>query len=161
MTSELIAKEAFLPEALVDKSLVDKSFVDKSRIVLFVAIIVCGDLAGNVLLRAGMRDSTALSALAPMAYLHSLLNPSIMAGVLVLIVCFAAQLALLSWADLSYVTPVTSIGYVLTALAGNLFLHEPLSTSRLAAVILITAGVALVSGTPPSTVGAESYGGRR
>ena len=132
-----------------------------SRTVLFVAIVVCGDLAGNVFLRAGMRKPTALPALAPIAYLRSLLSPWILAGVLVLIVCFAAQLALLSWADLSYVTPVTSIGYVLTALAGKLFLHEPLSTSRWAAILLITAGVTLVSGTRPSTVSEARYGARR
>jgi drug/metabolite transporter (DMT)-like permease len=100
------------------------------RTALFVAIVVCGNLGGNVLLRAGMHRSTALPALAPMAYLNALLNPWVWVGMLLLIVGVAAQLALLSWADLSYVAPVTSIGYVLTALAGNLFLHEPLSAAR-------------------------------
>ena len=33
-------------------------------------------------------------------------------------------MALLSWADLSYVLPVTSVGYVLVALAGRSLLHE-------------------------------------
>ena len=131
------------------------------RTPLFVAIVVCGNLAGNVLLRAGMSGSTALPALAPTAYLQALLNPWVLLGVPLLIVGLAAQLALFSWADLSYVAPVSSIGYVLTAVAGRLFLHEPLSMTRWAAVFLITAGVALVSRTVPSTAGGEIYGARR
>jgi len=39
-------------------------------------------------------------------------------------------MALLSWADLSYVLPVTSVGYVLAALAGRLFLSEQVSPAR-------------------------------
>jgi hypothetical protein len=46
------------------------------------------------------------------------------------IVSLAAQLALLGWADLSYVAPVMSIGYVLTALAAKLFLHAISFTIR-------------------------------
>jgi drug/metabolite transporter (DMT)-like permease len=131
------------------------------RNAVFVAIVVCGNLVGNVLLRAGMRRSTALPALAPMAYLNALLNSWVLVGVLLLIVGLAAQLALLSWADLSYVAPVTSIGYVLTVLAGKLFLHEPFSAPRWAAIFLITAGVTLVSRTLPSTAGGECYRGRQ
>jgi len=128
------------------------------RTPLFVAVAVCGNLAGNVLLRAGMRGSTALPSL---AHLQALLNPWVLLGVPLLIVGLAAELALFSWADLSYVAPVTSIGYVLTAVAGRVFLHEPLSMARWAAIFLITAGVALVSRTEPFTVGGEIYGARR
>jgi uncharacterized membrane protein len=130
------------------------------RNALFVAIVVCGNLVGDVLLRARMGRLAALSAIGPMAYLNALLNAWVLVGVLLLIVGIGAQLALLSWADLSYVAPVTSIGYVLTALAGKLYLHEPLSAGRWAAIFLITAGVILVSRTPPRTAGGECYGGR-
>jgi uncharacterized membrane protein len=84
-----------------------------------------------------------------------LLNPWIAAGILLEIVSLAAQLVLLSWADLSYVVPVMSIGYVLTALIAEVFLHEPLSILCWAAILLITAGVALVSRTTPSSNAAE------
>ena len=61
-------------------------------------------------------------------------------------------MTLLSWADLSYVLPVTAIGYVLVALVGRLFLAEQISIKRWAGIGLIVAGVALVSlGTPPRT----------
>src|SRR5262249_22701350 len=83
----------------------------------------------------------------------------VLLGVLVLILCLASQLVLLSWADLSFVAPVTSIGYVLTALAGKLLLHEPLSAPRWAAILLIAGGVTLVARTPPSTAAADGHGG--
>ena len=41
-------------------------------------------------------------------------------GVALLIVWTLTHMALLSWADLSYVMPVTAIGYVVTAFAGTI-----------------------------------------
>jgi drug/metabolite transporter (DMT)-like permease len=124
------------------------------RSALFVAVVVCGDLIGNVFLRTGMRSSLAMPGLSPMDYLNVLLNLWVVGGILLQIVSLAAQLALLSWADLSYVVPVTSIGYVLTALTAKLFLHEPLSILRWTAILLISAGVTLVTRTKPLSTGA-------
>jgi uncharacterized membrane protein len=62
-----------------------------------------------------------------------------------------SRMALLSWADLSYVLPVTSIGYVLVALAGKVLLDERISVTRWAGIALIMAGVALVGGDAPQS----------
>jgi len=62
-----------------------------------------------------------------------------------------SHMALLSWADLSYVLPVTSIAYVLVALVGRFLLHEHVSLTRWLGVTLIMAGVALVGHTVPRT----------
>ena len=129
------------------------SLKPKLRIALFVVMVVGANLTGNVSLRAGMRRAPALSSLSPVPYLQALLNPWVVAGVLLLMLGLASQLALLSWADLSYVAPVTSIGYVLAALAGKVFLGEPLSTARWAAIAFIAGGVLLVTRTPPSAAG--------
>ena len=56
-------------------------------------------------------------------------------------------MSLLSWADLSYVLPVTSVGYVLSALCGKFFLAEQISLTRWAGTLLIVAGTAMVSRT--------------
>jgi drug/metabolite transporter (DMT)-like permease len=62
-------------------------------------------------------------------------------------------MALLSWADLSYVLPVTSVGYVVVALIGRFLLNEEITVKRWAGIVLIMAGVALVgSATAVSTV---------
>jgi uncharacterized membrane protein len=72
-------------------------------------------------------------------------------------------MALLSWADLSYVLPVTSVGYVVVALIAKVMLHEAITGRRWAGIVLIMAGVALVSAGAPSTVPgeAEPAGGSR
>jgi uncharacterized membrane protein len=62
-----------------------------------------------------------------------------------------SRMALLSWADLSYVLPVTSIGYVVVALLGKVMLNEQITARRWTGITLIMAGVALVSGSTPQT----------
>jgi len=62
-----------------------------------------------------------------------------------------SHMALLSWADLSYVLPVTSIGYALVALAGHVFLNEAVSLTRWAGIALIVGGVILVGRTEFNT----------
>ena len=85
----------------------------------------------------------------PLSYVRAVLNPWIILGITLLILWLFSHMTLLSWADLSYVLPVTSIGYVLTALAGGLFLHEAITTWRWAGILMITGGVALVARTAP------------
>jgi uncharacterized membrane protein len=59
------------------------------------------------------------------------------------------RMTLLSWADLSFVLPVTAIGYALSALAGKLFLNEIVTPVRWVGIGLIVAGAALVAATTP------------
>ena len=65
---------------------------------------------------------------------------------------FVAHAIVLSWADLSYVLLVTSIGYVLVAVLSWGFLGEEISETRWAGTLLVTLGVALAGSTPVSTV---------
>src|SRR5260370_2643180 len=60
-------------------------------------------------------------------------------------------LTLLSWADYSYVTPVSALGYAVVALLGYALLGERVSAMRWTGVGLIGLGVALVGGTQPNT----------
>jgi uncharacterized membrane protein len=112
------------------------------------AVVILSNVFGNFFLKSGM-PAQLDSAL---DYITVLFRPMVTLGVLLLIVWLASRMTLLSWADLSYVLPVTSIGYVLVALAGRVFLHEQITVRRWAGITLIMAGVALVSGgTPPQT----------
>jgi uncharacterized membrane protein len=56
-----------------------------------------------------------------------------------------------TWADLTYVLPVTASAYVLTAILSKFFLHEQISVSRWIGIVLISFGVLFVSGTPERT----------
>lgn len=93
-----------------------------------------------------------------MEYIGALFQPWVALGVVLLIVWQLSRMALLSWADLSYVVPVTAVGYVVVALLGRLFLDEHITVARWAGIVLIVAGVALVGGgTEPQTT--ESHHG--
>ena len=82
-------------------------------------------------------------------FLSALMNPFVILGIALLIFWTLTRITLLSLADLSYVLPVTSIGYVLTALAGWMFLHESIPLPRAMGIALITAGSMLVGRTAP------------
>ena len=110
-------------------------------------IVVFSNVFGNFFMKRGMPAELA----GPLEYITVLFRPWVSLGVVLLIVWMLARMALLSWADLSYVLPVTSVGYVLVALVGRLLLHEQITMRRWAGIALIMAGVALVSGGAPQT----------
>jgi uncharacterized membrane protein len=128
----------------------------KTRI--FTAIVVLSNVLGNSLLSRGMRGVGGLLTLSPLPYIKALFNPWVAVGVSLLILWLLSSMALLSWADLSYVLPVTAIGYVLVALTAKIFLQEQISAWRWVGIALIVAGVALVSRTTAVTARATSRG---
>jgi uncharacterized membrane protein len=112
------------------------------------AVVVLSNVFGNFFLKKGMPADLPT----PWSYVTVLFHPLVTLGVVLLILWMMSRMALLSWADLSYVLPVTSIGYALVALVGWLFLAERIPAKRWAGIVLIVAGVALVSlGTAPRT----------
>jgi drug/metabolite transporter (DMT)-like permease len=114
----------------------------------FAAVVVFSNVFGNFFLKRGMPPALA----SPLEYITVLFHPWVALGVLLLIVWLMSRMALLSWADLSYVLPVTSVGYVLVAIAGKVLLHEQITMKRWTGIGLIVAGVALVSsGSAPQT----------
>jgi drug/metabolite transporter (DMT)-like permease len=115
----------------------------------FTALVILSNVFGNFSLSWGLRQVGRVLFASPWEYVRALFNPWVALGVSLLVVWLLSHMALLSWADLSYVLPVTSIGYVLAALAGRLFLHEQISNWRWAGIALIVAGVALVARTSP------------
>ena len=128
----------------------------KTRI--FTTIVVVTNVLGNSFLSRGMQSVGVLLSLSPLPYIRALFNPWVAVGVSLLIVWLLSHMALLSWADLSYVLPMTSIAYVLVALVGRFLLHEHVSPARWVGVTLIMAGVALVGHTAPRTTAAHKRG---
>ena len=106
---------------------------------LLVPVVVLSNVAGNLLLGMGMKQAPAGAG----PFL-SLLQPAVIAGIVLLIFWTFTRINLLGMADLSWVLPVTSIGYVLSVLAGRLFLNEQVSPQRWLGAVLIVAGASLV-----------------
>ncbi len=72
-------------------------------------------------------------------------NPYVLAGVVFLAFFFYLNLAALSWADLSFVMPLTAMQYIFVALLARFVLKEELSWLRLAGTVVITLGIILVA----------------
>ncbi len=118
---------------------------------LFAVIVVLSGAFGNFFLDWGLRKSNTQLSMSPVDYVVAIFDPWVTLGVALLIVWLLARMALLSWADLSYVLPVTAIGYVATALMGRFFLHEQVTPQRWAGTLLIVLGIGFVARTNPST----------
>lgn len=117
---------------------------------LFTVLTILSNVAGNSFLTRGMHDLGPVGN-SPLALIAALFHPLVALGVALLIVWTLTHMALLSWADLSYVMPVTAISYVVTAFAARIFLSETVSPARWAGILLVTAGVVLVGRTTAST----------
>src|SRR6202167_4964383 len=63
-------------------------------------------------------------------------------GVGLMAVSFFAFLTMLSWYEVSFVVPATSLAYVAGAIGAWVLLHEHLSAGRWAGILLICCGVA-------------------
>ena len=119
---------------------------------LFIAIIVITNTIGNILLGIGMERMPDFQGLSVMAYTVDLLtNWFVVGGTILLIVWMIAQLSMFTWADLTYVLPVTASAYILTALLSKYFLGERISIARWIGIVIISFGVVLVSETPEDT----------
>jgi drug/metabolite transporter (DMT)-like permease len=116
-----------------------------------IALLVASNVLGNFALCRGLHQIGRLVSFSPWPYIHAFANPLVVLGVLLLIVWLISQLSLLSRVDLSYVLPITSVSYVLTALMGEFLLHERVSTERWIGIGLIGLGVSLVARTVPRT----------
>ena len=126
---------------------------------VLTCVVVLTNVLGNFSLSRGMKHG--VEALSPLVVFKAVFTPWVLLGIVLLILWLLSRLTLLSWADLTYVLPVTSGGYVLIALMGKFFLAEQVSWQRWAGTVLIVAGTALVSATYPRTTPvAPSTGGR-
>ena len=72
-------------------------------------------------------------------------NRSILIGIFFEAIFFGALLYLLSQRDVSLIWPLTSLGFVITAIAAKIFLNEQVSGLRWAGVCLIVAGATLIT----------------
>jgi len=113
---------------------------------------------GNVLLGKGMRQIGVVRDYSPAAlgafFLGAFSNPWVWSGIACLSMFLVSTMIVLSWADYSFVMPVSALTYGVAALMGHWLLGEAVTPQRWLGVGLITFGVALVARTP-SGRGAE------
>jgi drug/metabolite transporter (DMT)-like permease len=116
-----------------------------------LASVTVSAAIGDSLLDYGMKQVGAITLARLPHIIFSILNPWVGLGILFLLGFFAAYMTALSWADLTYVLPATSLGYVLLALIAKFLLHEQISPARWLGIALISAGVGFVTRGPELT----------
>ena len=107
--------------------------------------------AGDSMLSHGMKQVGSISVGRLQSVIFAVLNPWVAIGILLLLAFFATYMTALSWADLTYVLPATSLGYVILALVARFVLHEHVSPLRWTGIALITGGVGFIAGGPELT----------
>jgi len=120
------------------------------KYVVLGGVVLFGAL-GDALLSRGMRSVGSITLAHWHQVVFAVLHPWVALGILFLLGFFAAYMTALSWADLTYVLPATSVGYVLLALIAKFALHEDVTPSRWLGIVLITAGVGFVTRGPELT----------
>ena len=120
------------------------------KYLVLAGVTVCA-AAGDSLLSRGMKEVGSISFQHLSSIILVILNPWVALGILFLLGFFASYMTALSWADLTYVLPATSLGYVLLALIAKFALHEHISITRWLGIVLISAGVGFVTRGPELT----------
>jgi drug/metabolite transporter (DMT)-like permease len=119
------------------------------KTLVVLAVIIIAGAMGDVLVSKGMKavgeitsvDSAHLARTA----LRAVRQPYVLLGAFCLAIYFFSFLAVLSWADVSLVVPITSLGFLLTTFLAQWALHERVTPQRWAGTLLIIIGVALVA----------------
>jgi drug/metabolite transporter (DMT)-like permease len=119
----------------------------KVFIVLILALVV--EAVGVVLLSKGLKQIGEVQTVSTREIgriiAKGATNASVLFGVALEAAFFGALLYLLSQRDVSLIWPLTSLGFVITAIAAKFILKEEVSALRWAGVALIVLGAALVS----------------
>lgn len=118
---------------------------------LVLAGVTVFSTAGDSLLARGMKELGSVSLHNFSSLILAILNPSVAFGILLLLAFFSCYMSALSWADLTYVLPASSLGYVLVALIAHFSFHEVISPTRWVGITLIAAGVGFVAAGPSVT----------
>ena len=120
-----------------------------AKVFIILLFALCVEAVGVVFLSKGLKQIGETPAVSGREIgrliARGAANKSILLGVALEAAFFGALLYLLSLRDVSLIWPLTSLGFVITAIAAKLILKEEVSALRWAGVALIVIGAALVS----------------
>ena len=115
---------------------------------LLLCSLIGASSLGEILCAKGMQQVGDVS-LRPRALLGALgrmlRSPWLFAGVASLALSFFSFISLLSYADLSFVVPLTAVGYITNTLGARFFLGERISRERWLGTLLVAFGVTVIS----------------
>ena len=119
------------------------------NIFLLLAVALVIEATGLVLIRKGMMGVGEISTFNIKElfgiFLRMITNKTLILGVFFNAIYFALFLTLLSRAELSFILPLTAVGYLMSGSFAQYFLMEHVSPLRWAGTLLIVAGVFLIT----------------
>ncbi|MCK4538573.1 MAG: EamA family transporter [Candidatus Krumholzibacteria bacterium] len=115
---------------------------------LLIIATVCLNTAGQFMMKAGINKigKLDLSNIAGTT-MKVITSGFVIGGFCSYAVSAVLWIVILSRAELSWAFPMVSLSYVITALLAPVLLNEPFSVQRFAGILVICAGVFLVSKT--------------
>lgn len=113
------------------------------NIVVILSSVFCSSMA-HVVLKIGMNRVKGAGAGVNMI-LATALEPFVILGMVMHVLALAIWLYALSKVEVSFAYPFISLGFALVLAYSHFFLHESVNVWRLAGVLLICGGVALVA----------------
>lgn len=117
----------------------------KIIVILIIAAVI--ESVGIAFLGGGLKEISGAREITPGEIARVIksgaTNGKILAGIGLEAVFFGCLLYMMSVRDVSFVWPLTSIGFIVTTLAAEFILHEKVSASRWAGVALIALGACL------------------
>ena len=119
-----------------------------SKVWLGVFGVAFADATGDILTAIGIRriGKVPLSFSKIWTWIGNILRqPLIFIGVGGYAIAFVLFIALLSWADISFIRPATAIGYAFSLLGARFILHEQIASGRLLGILVVGFGVGVLS----------------
>jgi drug/metabolite transporter (DMT)-like permease len=118
------------------------------RTALLVAVVLVGLVGSQLCVKAGLGRAGGVSLTGPAEVLGSLLRvarqPLFWCGLALTGLAAVVWMAVLSRLSLSLAYPLLSLSYVLMLFAARWLYREPITWPKLAGVILVCCGVALL-----------------
>ena len=119
------------------------------KLLLILAVALVFEAIGVVFLNQGLKEIGEVSRVSVAEVVRIIgcgaTNAHVLLGILFEALFFAGLLVLMSKTEVSFLWPLTSLGFVLTTLAARFILHETVSGTRWSGVVLIVAGAALIT----------------
>ena len=114
---------------------------------LFIGLVV--EAVGLVLLSRGMKSIDRLAVDTLPEILRSgwkvASSGKVIVGVVLQASYFVILVSMLSWADLSFVLPLSAFGYLIQTTLAVIFLKEKVTSLRWSGIVIVVVGVFLIS----------------
>ena len=120
-----------------------------AKLILILLIALVFEAIGVVFLSKGIKqvgDVPKISTVEIARVIRTgVTNVNIILGIFFEAIFFAGLLILMSKGDVSFIWPLTSLSFVMTAIAAKWFLHEQISAARWTGICLIMIGATLIT----------------